>query len=112
MGCFESPYSTVSISLEHQLPLKFSLDQNYPNPFNPSTTIRYELPHQSDVQIIVYDVLGQIVATLVSENQAAGYGSVQWDGKDKLGHQVSTGMFLYVIHAGEFTQTRKMLLLK
>ncbi|MBC8375107.1 MAG: T9SS type A sorting domain-containing protein [FCB group bacterium] len=101
----------VDIEEQSLRPLQFALQQNFPNPFNPSTTISYELPTQSDVRIVVYDILGQEVATLVSENQSVGYKSIQWDGLNTQGQQLSTGMYLYVIHAGEFTQTRKMLLL-
>ena len=97
---------------ETHLPDKFSLDQNYPNPFNPSTTIAYKLPAPSDVSIIVYDILGQEMATLVSGNQSAGYKSIQWNSRDDQGQPVGAGMYLYVIQAGSFSETRKMLLLK
>ena len=80
---------------------------NYPNPFNPVTTIKYELPQRLDVQITIYDLLGREVATLLSEVQDAGYKSVQWDATT-----VSSGMYFYHIRAGEFVQTRKMVLLK
>ncbi len=79
----------------------------YPNPFNPTTTIQYELPHRSDVQITIYDLQGREVTTLVSEKQDAGYNSVQWDATN-----VSSGMYFYQIRAGEFVQTRKMVVLK
>jgi flagellar hook assembly protein FlgD len=94
------------------MPEEFALHQNFPNPFNPATLIRYELPQRADVSIIVYDIMGQQIVSLVSENQSAGYHSIKWNGKDRLGHQASTGMYLYVIHASDFAQTRKMLLLK
>ncbi|MBT3252988.1 MAG: T9SS type A sorting domain-containing protein [Candidatus Marinimicrobia bacterium] len=97
---------------EASLPSEYVLHQNYPNPFNPSTTIAYDLPENADVSVKVYDIIGQEIISLVSEQQSSGYKSVQWNGTNNLGHQVSTGMYLYVIHAGEFTQTRKMLLLK
>jgi len=93
-------------------PIDYTLHQNFPNPFNPTTTFTYELPQPSYVQIVVYDILGQEVATLVSENQTAGYKSVQWNAMDNQRQKVGSGMYLYVIKAGEFTQTRKMLLLK
>jgi len=93
-------------------PEAFLVHQNYPNPFNPSTTISYELPAQSDVSIIVYDVLGQAVATLTSEHQTAGYQTVQWDGTNSQGLQVGAGMYLYTIKANQYVDTRKMILLK
>ncbi|MBT3825824.1 MAG: DUF1565 domain-containing protein [Candidatus Marinimicrobia bacterium] len=111
IGVFESPYA-VGIHDENLMPEEFALHQNFPNPFNPATLIRYELPQRADVSIIVYDIMGQQIVSLVSENQSAGYHSIKWNGKDRLGHQASTGMYLYVIHASDFAQTRKMLLLK
>lgn len=89
------------------IPGDFSLAQNYPNPFNPITTIQYELPERSDVQITIYDLLGKTVTTLVSETQDAGFKSVQWDAT----HQ-SSGVYLYQIRAGGYVQTRKMVVLK
>ncbi len=89
------------------LPHEYSLSQNHPNPFNPITTIRYELPLQSDVQITIYDLVGREVTTLLSETQDAGYKSIQWDAIN-----VASGMYFYQIRAGEFVQTRKMVVLK
>ncbi len=102
----------VDVDERIAVPHKFTLHQNYPNPFNPSTTINYELPQQSDVKITIYDILGQEVVTLVSDNQVSGYRSVQWDGRNTQGHQMSTGTYLYTIKAGYFSKTKKMLLLK
>lgn len=104
--------SPVAVDENTPVPRVFELHQNYPNPFNSRTTIGYALPQQADVQIIVYDLRGHEVATLVSENQSAGYKSIQWNGLDNQGYQVSTGMYLYVITAGEFRENRKMILLK
>ncbi len=95
-----------------ELPKQFELMQNYPNPFNPITTFQYDLPKQADVQIIIYDLLGRKVTTLVSEMQDAGYKSVSWNATDDKGQQVSVGMYFYQIKAGDFTQTRKMVMLK
>ena len=102
----------TAITNGNAIPANFTIFQNFPNPFNPSTTISYELPQQSDVRVVVYDIFGQEIATLVSENQSAGYNSVQWIGLNNQEQQVSAGMYLYVINAGKFTQTRKMILLK
>ena len=111
MGAWEY-VPAVATSNANQLPIAYSLAQNYPNPFNPSTTINYELPVQSEVSIVIYDILGQEVATLVSEVQTTGCKSIIWNGTNKSGNQVSAGMYLYKIQAGHFSQTRKMLLLK
>jgi len=94
------------------MPDEFQLHQNYPNPFNPVTTIQYELPQRSDVQITVYDLMGREITTLVSEIQEAGYKSIQWNATNKFGQPVSAGMYFYRITAGTFSQTNKMLLLK
>jgi len=88
-------------------PFTFALHQNYPNPFNPVTTIQYELPQRSDVQITIYDLLGRKVTTLLSETQDAGFKSVQWNATN-----VSSGMYFYQIKAGDYVQTRKMVVLK
>ncbi|MEN8191670.1 MAG: kelch repeat-containing protein [Bacteroidota bacterium] len=92
---------------ETEIPTKFALEQNYPNPFNPSTTINYALPKASMVNITIYNVLGQKVAALVNTNQSAGQYSVIWNAGN-----VATGMYIYRIEAGDFVQSRKMLLMK
>jgi hypothetical protein len=89
------------------LPAEFALRQNYPNPFNPSTRIEYALPVSAFVTIRVYDVLGQEVALLVNETQAAGYRSVEFDA-----NTLPSGVYAYTITAGNFTSVRKMLLVK
>jgi len=93
-------------------PQGFALEQNFPNPFNPSTTIRYELPEDGLVNITIYDMMGRQINTLVNGQQTAGYNIVQWNATNTFGEAVSAGLYLYTIHAGEFTQTRKMVLLK
>ena len=102
------------------LPRGFHLSQNYPNPFNPLTTIQYELPQRSEVQIMVYDLLGRQVKNLVSETQDAGYKSVTWDAMNNRGQLVSAGVYFYQIRVydpvaigvGELVKTRKMVILK
>jgi len=95
-----------------ELPEEFQLAQNYPNPFNPSTVIEYALPTAAFVNINIYNVLGQLTATLVSEPQGAGYHSVQWDGTDKFGRKAASGVYLYKISTGNFTQSKKMLMVQ
>ena len=85
---------------------------NYPNPFNPVTKLRYTIPKNSLVSIIIYDMLGRQVKTLVNETQNAGYGSVIWDATNDYGKPVSAGIYLYQIQTGEYIQTKKMVLLK
>ncbi len=104
--------SALSVDDSDVLPEVFALRQNYPNPFNPVTTLSYNLPEQSTVNIIIYDMLGRMITQIVSAKQEPGYRSVQWDATDMYGKSVSAGIYLYQIQAGEFVQTRKMVLLK
>jgi len=93
-------------------PKEFSVAQNYPNPFNPSTTIEYTLPHDVPVRLTIYNILGQKVRTLVDEHQLAGYKRIVWDSKDDQGCEVTSGIYFYQIKAGEFTQSKKMVIPK
>jgi hypothetical protein len=97
---------------ETLIPSVFALHQNYPNPFNPVTTIRYDLPEDSDVRIKIYDLMGRQVKTLINSEQTAGYRNIRWNATNHLGQPVSAGLYMYVIQAGEFMETRKMVLLK
>jgi len=94
------------------MPVEFALHQNYPNPFNPVTTIRYDLPDNALVTITIYDMMGREVKTLVNQTQDAGYRSIVWDATNDYGKPVSAGIYLYQIQAGEYMQTKKMVLLK
>lgn len=94
------------------MPTEFALKQNYPNPFNPSTQIQYALPSESRVVISIYDLTGRKVRTLVNEVQSAGHRSVMWNATNEIGRPVSAGMYIYTIQAGDFTQNRKMVLMK
>ena len=94
-------------------PEAFALANNYPNPFNPATTIKYALPQAADVELTVYNVVGQPVRTLVAEHQSAGRYVVEWDATNDSGHSLSSGMYFYRLEAGgEFLEVKKMLLLK
>ena len=93
-------------------PDKFNLNQNYPNPFNPVTTLGYDLPEDGLVNITVHDMLGNVINHLLSEVQNSGYKSIRWDATNNQGQPVSAGVYLYSILAGEFRQTKKMILLK
>ena len=90
----------------------FTLKDNYPNPFNPLTTISYELLADGIVNIVIYDLIGKKIKTLVSGFQTAGSKNVNWNATDNQGQPVSAGVYLYTIEAGEFRQTKKMILLK
>ena len=100
------------IQNEASMPGSYSLLQNYPNPFNSTTTLRYDLAGHSNVNIIIYDMLGREVKTLINQTQDAGFKSIQWDGTNDYGKQVSAGVYLYRIQAGEYMQTKKMVFLK
>ena len=104
--------SKLEISDSDLIPETFALHANYPNPFNPTTTISYDLPEQAQVTLGIYDLLGKQLKTLVNQSQDAGSKTAVWDGTDGLGRSVSAGVYLYQIQAGEFSQTRKMVLLK
>jgi Secretion system C-terminal sorting domain len=109
-GVWKRPLSEMITSTDpaaSELPNAFLLQQNFPNPFNPSTTIRYELPKASHVTLKVYNTLGQEVATLVDAVEEPGYKSIQWDATE-----LASGVYFYRLRAGDFVQTRKLLLAK
>ena len=104
--------ATAALSLQ-TLPAAFSLADNFPNPFNPATTIKYALPQAADMELTVYNVVGQVVRTLVAEHQSAGRYVVEWDAANDSGRSLSAGMYFYRLQAGgEFHEVKKMLLLK
>ena len=94
------------------MPEEFALHQNYPNPFNPITSLRYDLPNDGLVNITVFDMMGRIVKTLTNGYQTAGFKSIQWNATNDKNEPVSAGLYLYVIQAGKFRQTKKMVMLK
>ena len=108
----ESLGAGTGVNSEINLVKTFKLEQNYPNPFNPTTTISYSLPKNSHVSIDVYNILGEHVVSLVDRNLTVGDYSVKWNAVDKYGLKVANGIYIYQIIAGDFTQHRKMLLLK
>ena len=103
---------SVKIIGDGQLPREFALLQNFPNPFNPSTTIRYALPSQTHVMLKIYDILGQEVKTLINEVQEAGYRSAEWNSMDNSGLAVGSGTYFCRLTAGNFIETKKLLLVK
>jgi len=100
------------LNREPVIPITFALHQNYPNPFNPITSLRYDLPERSQVTLTIYDLMGREIAQLVNTTQEPGFRAVQWGATDMHGKPVSAGVYLYQIQAGEFVQTKKMVLLK
>ncbi len=96
----------------NNMPSFYKLSQNYPNPFNPITLIQFDLPEDELVNIEIHDMMGRIVKTLVNSAQTAGYKSIKWNATNDRNDPVSTGLYFYTIQAGDFRQTKKMILLK
>ena len=94
------------------LPAEFALEQNYPNPFNPETRIRFALPQASSVKLVVYNLLGQKIRTLVDDDKPAGSHEIIWNARDEFGRPVASGIYIYRIIAGEFSQVRKLTLVR
>jgi hypothetical protein len=97
---------------EISLPTYFSLYDNYPNPFNPETQIEYYMPFECHVKLEIFNILGQRIRILVDEYQSGGENSVVWDGKDDNGEEVASGVYFYKLEAEEFSQTKKMVLIR
>jgi len=100
-------HRSISVGKIVPIPTSVALMQNYPNPFNPATVIGYQLPSRTRVRLIVYDILGRRVATLVDADQDAGAHTIRWDATG-----LATGTYLYRLEAGESRETRKMILMK
>jgi hypothetical protein len=98
---------TKSFIFSYTGPKEFKLEQNFPNPFNPTTTIQYQLPADARVTLKVYDILGSEVATLVNEEQEAGYKEIQFNGSN-----IASGMYIYRLTADGYVSIKKMLLVK
>jgi hypothetical protein len=102
----------VGVEEALDLPVSFNLSRNYPNPFNPSTNIDFALPSAQHVTLDVYNVLGQHIRTLIRGDLEAGQYSSTWNGRDKSGTSVPSGIYFYKLTAGSFSETQKMLMLK
>jgi choice-of-anchor B domain-containing protein len=109
---FTETDTSVFVDEPAQIPNKVVLHQNYPNPFNPVTTISYDLSEAGNVNLVIVNLMGREVRTLVSSWQEAGHRSVLWDGNDENGQNMSAGIYLYKIQASGFTKTQKLVLLK
>lgn len=104
--------SQISLTEGLHLPTEIALLKNYPNPFNPETEIRFQLPEDARVTLIIYNSLGQVVRTLGDANYTAGLHSVKWNGKDNIGNSVPSGVYFYHMTSGIFNQVKKMMLVK
>ncbi|GAB4369566.1 MAG: hypothetical protein Kow0042_11370 [Calditrichia bacterium] len=104
--------TSISFRSEGSIPARYSLSSNFPNPFNPSTTIYYGLPEASEVELSIFNPLGQRIRTLVKSYQIAGKYEVKWDGKNQFGQSLPSGIYLYYLQTASFSLSRKMLLLR
>ncbi len=120
--CTIHPFMTGTVTVEtatdveqsyiEGLPESFAVNQNHPNPFNPTTTISYQLPENSKVNIKVFNIAGQLVATLIDEEQQAGYHEITWDGRSNSDKTVPSGVYLYRVRTDNGSIARKMMMLK
>jgi len=101
------PDALTSTGNNQQIPLRFGLEQNYPNPFNPSTVIKYQVPENVNVKLVIYDMLGKVVKTVVNEHKTAGSYEVTFDAKG-----LASGMYFYKMEAGDFSEVKKMMFIK
>ena len=99
--------SITSLTEKEKVPHRYQLSQNFPNPFNPKTIIKYEIPTPNDVELSIYNIRGQKVTTLISEEQNAGYYQVEWDAT-----KFSSGIYFYCLRTSHFTKVRKMILVR
>jgi hypothetical protein len=103
---------TTSVDANSIAPISYHLSQNYPNPFNPETVISYAIEKNGLVQLSIFNLLGQKIATLVDQNQNTGRYTVRWNGRDDRGYHVASGVYFYQIQAGEFVKVKKMIMMK
>lgn len=108
IGDITGPVAIANVAL----PQEFELEQNYPNPFNPTTTIPFQVPEACDASVKVYDIRGALVKTLMSSHLEIGYYNLVWDGTNSNGNQVASGVYLIKMTAGEYSDTKKMVLVR
>jgi len=111
-GDFTIQGTSTSVEQREDNPKTFTLHANYPNPFNPTTTISYELSNTGNIELTIFNQLGQEVRTLVNEQQNANYYEIRWDGRDDSAKQVVSGLYIYRLKVNSFSRTRKMVLLR
>ena len=108
IGYATAPKDPITgIADEGVVPEKYELSQNYPNPFNPETVISYSIPKTEEVSLVVYNLIGEEIARLIDESKHSGNYTVEWNASN-----VASGIYFYRLQAGDFIQTRKMVLLK
>jgi len=107
---YQTDYDPIQVMVP--VPDQFDLSQNYPNPFNPETKIQFQLPKRNHVKLVVYNMMGQQVSMLVDEVKEPGYYTIEWNGKDESGRDVSTGIYIYRLISGEKVLTRRMVKMK
>jgi len=110
-GDWEATFTDVE-ELENSVATGSRMAQNYPNPFNSATTISYDISKITDIELTIFNILGQKIRTLVNCRQPAGTYQIQWDGQDNAGRNVASGIYFYRLKAGEFAQIRKIILMK
>lgn len=106
------PSGVTAIGVMIGVPTKFALHQNYPNPFNPSTRIEFDLPHQINVSLKVYDIVGRELTTMLNESMNPGYHRVHWNGRNKRGQQVPSGIYIVRLVTSEYSKSIKLVLMK
>ncbi len=111
MITFDAGY-VLGVEDELGVPDEFALHQNYPNPFNPVTTIRFDVPEESHIRLMIYNVLGQRIATPVNGTMKPGYKSIRWNGTDQFGNPLPSGMYIYQIQSASFNEVKKLVLMK
>ncbi|HEX9973190.1 MAG TPA: FlgD immunoglobulin-like domain containing protein, partial [bacterium] len=105
-------FMTTSVAEQQMIPQSYALHQNYPNPFNPTTRISYELPEATDVDVVIFDLQGNLVKRLFNGRQNAGRYEMEWDGRNNQGIRVVSGIYFYRLNTAKFTATHKMILAK
>jgi hypothetical protein len=102
----------ISLDENQEVPERFTLFQNYPNPFNPETNISFSLPEESEVNLKIYNLRGQLIKVLVNSRLKPGLHVFTWDGKDESGRDLSSGIYFYRLIAGEYSGAKKMVRIK
>jgi len=108
----KSSFDDEEVFSDQSSVISYQLEQNYPNPFNPSTTISFALPQAGEVTLSIFNTNGQLVKKLIAGEMNAGQHNLTWDATNEHGERVASGVYLYVIKAGEFTAQRKLVLMK
>ena len=95
-----------------EMPTEYELFNNYPNPFNPTTTIKYSVPKVGNVKLRVYNMMGQLIKTLVNDTKAPGFYNIEWNGTNESNSRVASGIYFYRFESGNFVANNKMILIK